>query len=183
MIDEKTLMLKVKHGELNHLADLFENNKSGLFHFFLKMGMNHALSEDFIQETFMRVLAYRNSFQAKSSFKAWLYRIARNAVVDHFRKMANQNIHDDFVEETMHNQQTLTDSIEQQTQLEMFNKALASLPLEQREIIVLSRFQQLNYTEIAELLNCNLNTLKTRMRTAIGQLKIQYQQLSGEIVI
>ena len=147
------------------------------------MGINQALSEDLVQETFMRILAYRTTYKAQNSFKAWLYRIARNAVSDHFRKMANHNIHDVFDEESAIAEATLVDGLEQESKQVLFDKALLSLPAEQREIIILSRFQQLNYTEIAEMLECNLNTLKTRMQVAIAQLRKQYLIVSGEVAI
>ncbi len=183
MIDEKELMLKVKEGQIGCLSKLFENNKTGLYNFFLRMGINRALSEDLVQETFMRVLAYRTTYKAQSLFKGWLYRIARNAVSDHFRKMANHDIHDVFDEESARNEMTLVDGLEQESKQTLFDKALSALPAEQREIIVLSRFQQLNYSEIAEMLECNVNTLKTRMQVAINKLKEQYQLLSGEVAL
>ncbi|TQV85825.1 RNA polymerase sigma factor [Aliikangiella coralliicola] len=180
MYSEQDLMLKVKEGQLGYLANLFEKNKQGLFSFFVRMGLNRALSEDMVQETFVRVLAYRTSYRAESTFKAWLYRIARNTVSDHFRKMGNQEIHDPFVEQDFKGENSPLEILEDEHQHSMFDKALASLPVEQREIIVLSRFQQFSYQDIAELLNCNLNTLKTRMRTAIEKLHERYQVLCGE---
>ncbi len=183
MIDEKELMLKVKNGQLGCLSNLFEGNRLGLFNFFLKMGINRALSEDLVQETFMKVLAYRGTYKAQSSFKAWLYRIARNSISDHFRKMANHDIHDVFDEEAVLNEVTLVETIEIESKQSLFEKALQALPAEQREIIILSRFQQLNYADIAELFECNINTLKTRMQTAISQLKTQYQILNGEVAL
>ncbi|MCJ8272665.1 MAG: hypothetical protein MJK04_25115, partial [Psychrosphaera sp.] len=54
---------------------------------------------------------------------------------------------------------------------------------EMREIIVLSRFQQMKYEDIADLINCNLNTLKSRMSLAIGKLKESYQRLSNEPIV
>ena len=62
----------------------------------------------------------------------------------------------------------------------MFEKALNALTPEQRDIIVLSRFQQLKYEDIAEMMNVNLNTFKARMRSAINLLQRTYQELSGE---
>jgi len=182
MIDEKAIMLKVKEGQIGYLSELFEANHVGLFNFYLRMGLNRALSEDLVQETFMRVLAYRTSFMAQTTFKAWFYRIARNVVADHFRKMSNQDHYEEIEERHLEVEETLVDSLEKESQQDAFDKALSKLPLEQREIIVLSRFQQLSYNEIAEMLNCNINTLKTRMRTAIEKLKFEYQQLVGEAI-
>ncbi len=180
MLDEKSQMLRVSEGEIGALSELFEANHKALFNFFLKMGLNSALGEDLVQETFMRILAYRKTFNGSSSFKAWLYRIARNTVSDHFRKLSNQNNHDSFDENVIETDSTLLDSIEKDSKQFAFDKALAGLPIEQREIIVLSRFQQLCYDEIADMLNCNINTLKTRMRTAIYNLRAQYLLVTGE---
>lgn len=181
MIDENELMLNVKNGQINCLANLFENNQVNLFNYFLRMGASSALSEDLVQETFIRILAYRTTYNAGYSFKAWLYRIAKNTISDHFRKRSNQKNHDVFDDAVIESQNNLSDELEQELKQSHFNKALAMLPKEQSEIIILSRFQQLNYMEIAELLNCNINTLKTRMRLAIKQLKKQYQIVSGEV--
>ena len=180
MTDENALMMQVKDGQLDSLAVLFENNQVRLFNFFLRMGNSRALSEDFVQETFMRVLAYRTSFTGDSSFRSWIYRIARNAAIDYFRKNKNANKLDELKEEQLSGQGEITELLESEEKQHLFNKALESISSEHREIIILSRFQQLKYEEIADLLECNLNTLKTRMRSAISQLKMSYQQLNCE---
>ncbi|MEP1743176.1 MAG: RNA polymerase sigma factor [Kangiellaceae bacterium] len=181
MTDETSLMLKVKDGQIGHLSDLFEANHLPLYNFYLRSGLNRALAEDLVQETFMRVLAYRSTYKAESSFKAWFYRIARNVVADHFRKLSNKEHHESFEEQHMEGSDSLTDSLEQQDQRNDFEKALSAIPAEHREIIILSRFQQLNYADIAEMLNCNINTLKTRMRAAISNLKSEYRLITGEV--
>jgi len=181
MTDEMSLMLKVKEGQIGYLSDLFEANHVALYNFYLKSGLNRALAEDLVQETFMRVLAYRTTYLAESSFKAWFYRIARNVVADHFRKLSNRNLHETFEEKHMNLSDSLADELEQESKLSDFDKALSAIPPEHREIIILSRFQQLNYADIAELLNCNINTLKTRMRTAIANLKNEYKLITGEV--
>ena len=180
MTDEMALMLKVKDGQIGCLSELFEANHLALFNFYLRMGLNRALAEDMVQETFMRVLAYRSTYLAENSFKAWFYRIGRNVVADHFRKMSNRDLHDSFEEKHMQASETLAEGIVQEVKQSDFDKALSSIPSDHREIIILSRFQQLNYTDIAELLNCNINTLKTRMRTAIANLKNEYKLITGE---
>ena len=181
MFDEKELMFQVKAGQLDKLATLFENNKVQLFNYFLRKGNNRALSEDLVQETFMRVLAYRTSFSGSSTFKSWMYGIARNTVAEHYRKNKNQALNCDMDDEELTNEQTLDEEFETEQQNAIFNKSLASISPEDREIILLSRFQQLNYQEISTLLDCNLNTLKSRMRNAVSRLQMSYQKLVGEI--
>jgi len=181
MLDEKELMFQVKAGQLDKLATLFENNKVKLFNYFLRTGNNRALSEDLVQETFMRILAYRTSFSGTSTFKSWMYGIAKNTVADHYRKNKNQALNCDMDDEELANGQTLGEEFETKEQNALFNKSLAIISPEDREIIMLSRFQQLNYQEISELLDCNLNTLKSRMRNALSKLQMSYQKLVGEM--
>ena len=173
-------MFQVKAGQLDKLALLYEGNKKALFNFFLRSGNNRALCEDLVQETFMRVLAYRSSFQGTTTFKSWLYGIARNTVADHYRKKSNQQDHSDIDELEISEGVNLVDELLENQQHALFKKSLDSIAPEHREIILLSRFQQLNYQEIASLLDCNLNTLKARMRNAISKLKICYQHLTEE---
>ena len=180
MFDEKELMFQVKAGQLDKLATLFESNKVQLFNYFIRKGNNRALSEDLVQETFMRVLAYRTSFSGSSTFKSWMYGIARNTVAEHYRKNKNQALNCDMDDEELTNEQTLDEEFETEQQNAIFNKSLASISPEDREIILLSRFQQLNYQEISTLLDCNLNTLKSRMRNAVSRLQVSYQKLVGE---
>ena len=181
MFDEKELMFQVKAGQLDRLATLFENNKVQLFNYFVRSGNNRALSEDLVQETFMKVLAYRTSFTGSSTFKSWMYGIARNTIAEHYRKNKNQALNCDMDDEELINEQTLSEEFDTKQQNAIFNQSLASISREDREIIMLSRFQQLNYQEISTLLDCNLNTLKSRMRNALSKLQMSYQKLVGEI--
>ena len=183
MTDEKELMMRVKAGQLDSLATLFESNKSRLFNYFRRMGNSPEVSEDLVQETFMRILAYRTSFNGTSSFRTWLYGIARNTSVDHFRKHKNSAGHEEFDETLMDGDTTLCEELELEQKHSLFNRALQGMPVEMREIIVLSRFQQMKYEDIADLINCNLNTLKSRMSLAIGKLKESYQRLSNEPIV
>ena len=180
MFDEKELMFQVKAGQLDKLAPLFEAHKVQLFNYFIRMGNSRALREDLVQETFMRILAYRSSFGGISSFKSWMYGVARNAAVDHYRKNKNQTLNCEIDSEELVNEQTLGEAFEAEQQHTFFNQSLASISPEDREIIVLSRFQQLNYQEISALLDCNLSTLKSRMRSAVNKLRASYQELVGE---
>ena len=185
MIDEKAIMLLVRDGQVDKLALLFERYKVKLYNFFRRLGNTEAHSEDLVQETFMRVLAYRTSFNGDSQFNTWLYSIARNTSVDFHRKHKHADKHDEFDEEHINTSantysKSMTDDYCANEQQALFDKALSAIEPQHREIIVLSRFAQLRYEQIAELVDCNLNTLKSRMTLAMSKLKQTYQQLSGD---
>lgn len=173
-------MCMVQQGQVNMLAPLFEKYHVALYNYFLRNGNSEAISEDLVQETFMKVLAYRSSYQGTGSFRGWLYGIARNTMSDQYRKQKSRNEQHDTDElETLPGEEFET-SYQKQQQQSLFKRALLSLPEELRDLLILSRYQQLNYEDIATMTSCNLNTLKSRMRKAIGLLSSTYQQLLGE---
>lgn len=180
MHDEKALMQAVQQGQLDKLSRLFENNHVALFNYFLRTGNSRAVSEDLVQDTFMKVLTYRHSYNGSGSFRSWLFGIARNTMADHYRKGAHERNHQDVDETSVATAQTLTDDLARDQQQDLFDRALAMLPADLREILVLSRFHQFNYEDIASLQGVNLNTLKSRMRKAIQLLQQNYQLLNGE---
>src|SRR5689334_4915057 len=83
--DEK-VMLAVKNGDLEKLGLLFERHHRALFDFFAKMTGSRTVAEDLVQDVFFRILKYRDTFRDGSHFKAWMFHIARNAQLDHYRK-------------------------------------------------------------------------------------------------
>ena len=180
MPNDNALMLDVQNGQLGRLADLFENNHVALYHYFMRMGNSAAQSEDLVQETFMKVMVYRDSYNGSASFKAWLFGIARNTAADHYRKTQRWPESADPSTLEHASDGTLQEQMEHRQQHDRFALALARLPVELREILVLHRYQQLQYDEIAALLDCNLNTLKARMRKAVKELHQQYTLLTGE---
>lgn len=173
-------MVQVQDGKLDKLAILFERNHVSLFHYFIRTGNSRTASEDLVQETFMKVLAYRSSFSGQSTFRSWLFGIARNTKADYYRKHKRENEHADVDMSELQSNVTISQEYESNIRQGLFDKALASLEPEQKEILVLSRYHNLNYQEIACMQDCNVNTLKSRMRKALNALKQTFDRLAGE---
>lgn len=180
MMDDNALMTKVQQGEIDRLAILFERHHVSLFHYFIRTGNNRAASEDLVQETFVKVLAYRSSFSGNALFKSWLFGIARNTKADYYRKNKRLNEHENIDQADIKNDHNLSQEHEASWQTNMFEKALTSLEPEQREIVILSRYHNLNYEEIASMQNCNINTLKSRMRKSLVDLKYAFDRLTRD---
>src|SRR5215831_3493092 len=83
---DENLMLAVRNGEVAKLGVLFDRHHRSLFDFFAKMTGSRATAEDLVQDVFFRILKYRGTFRDESRFKAWMFHIARNARVDHYKK-------------------------------------------------------------------------------------------------
>ena len=180
MPGDKAVMQQIQNGKLHALADLFEQNHVALYHYFLRMGNCPAVSEDLVQETFMKVIMYQDSLHNIESFRAWLYGIARNTSADYYRKHQRTPVSTDPAKLDGETEMPLQEEMEREQQHDLFAAALQQLPSELRDILVLHRYQQLQYDEIASLLNCNLNTLKSKMRKAVSELHKHYSTLAGE---
>jgi RNA polymerase sigma factor (sigma-70 family) len=172
---DEDLMLEVRNGTGETLGVLFERYEAPLYNFYAKLTGDRVLSEDLVQEVFLRILKYRQSYQPGTPFRAWIYQIARNARVDHYRKVRK---HISF-EPEMAPPVLPKDEAQENQEAELLHKALMQMPEEKREILLLSRFQELKYDEIAELLGCELGTVKTRIHRAIQELRQIFRQLEG----
>ncbi len=79
-------MLQVRDGAGETLGVLFDRYHAPLYNFYTKLTGDRTLSEDLVQEVFLRILRHRKTFRTGTPFRAWIYQIARNARIDHFRK-------------------------------------------------------------------------------------------------
>ena len=179
MISDNQMMEDVKTGKVEKLAVLFEKYHVQLFNFFLRLTGNRGVSEDLVQDVFMRILKYRKTYRGQSKFTVWMYQIARNAHIDHLRKKKGELPLDDQWEDVTEPDPSPAARLEISEDIDLVRQALAQLPLKKREVLVLSRFQDLKYREIAELLGCQIGTVKAHVHRAIKDLGKIYCELSG----
>jgi RNA polymerase sigma factor (sigma-70 family) len=165
------LMAAVRDGDLVQLGTLFERHHVGLFNFFLRLTGNRQLSEDLVQEAFIRILKYRKTFRQPGEFRPWLYKLARNAVAAHFRKHGRDHLPPGEPEERVCDSPLALDQLERAESARQLRTALMLLPFERREVLLLSRFGELRYDEIAELLGCSVGAVKLRVHRAVRQLR------------
>jgi len=172
------LMTGVRNGNVRLLGALFERHQAPLYHFFLRQGTGPQLSEDLVQEVFFRILRFRETFREGSSFTTWMYRIARNARVDALRKRKPEEAIDEGPGSPVDPRRTPVESLESAQQEQLLRRALASLPEDRREVLILSRYQNLKYDQIADLLECDTGAVKVRVHRAIRELRDIYASLS-----
>ncbi len=179
-MNDNQLMENVRDGRVEKLAILFERHHVALFNFFLRLTGNRPMSEDLVQDVFIRILKYRATYMGEDRFAVWMYKIARNAHIDYLRKQKETvPIEEQFDE--VHSLEPLPDERAARTQeAALLTKAMARLSPKKQEILVLSRFQNLKYREIAELLDCPVGTVKGLVHRAVQELGDIYHQLTGE---
>jgi RNA polymerase sigma-70 factor (ECF subfamily) len=175
-------MIEVKEGKVEKLAILFERYQVSLYNFFLRLTGNRGSSEDLVQEVFLRILKYRRTYQGTSTFTVWMYQIARNAHIDYLRKKKEEVPLEERWAEVEDRELAPAEEMEQKQDIALIRKALARLPVKKREILILSRFQNLKHREIAELFGCDTGTVKATVHRATKELGKIYFELSGGMV-
>lgn len=174
-LTDEELMLDVRNGVGEMLSVLFQRYQTPLFNFFLRLTGDRAASEDLVQELFYRVLKYRQSYRPGTPFRAWVYQIARNVRVDWAKKRRPEQ----ELEPEMGPTVIPMDLVEQRQESELLRRALLKLSDEKREVLVLSRFQELKYEEIAQALDCEIGTVKVRVHRALQDLREIFSELNA----
>jgi RNA polymerase sigma-70 factor (ECF subfamily) len=174
-VPDEDVMLQVRNGEVEMLGVLFDRYQAPLFNFYSKMTQDRTVSEDLVQEVFLRILRYRQTYRPDTTFRTWMYQIARNTRLDQVRKT---RLEAPFASEPVA-PASVTDTAQQQQEAALLQSALMRLPEDKRELLVLSRFQELKYDEIARLLGCEVGTVKVRVHRALQQLRQIFLQLES----
>lgn len=178
---DENLMLAVGNGDVGKLAELFDRHHRSLFDFFARLTGSRTVAEDLVQDVFFRILKYRQTFRDESRFKAWMFHIARNARIDYYRKHHGETLPvEDSVGELQSRFGMPGDDLEQEQQIFLLECALLRLAPDKREVLILSRFHEMKYEEIAELLGCEVSTIKVRVFRAIKDLRDIFFRLSNE---
>jgi RNA polymerase sigma-70 factor (ECF subfamily) len=174
-LTDNSLMLRVKAGDLDKMGLLFERYNRPLFAFFYHMTHKADWSEDLVQNVFYRMLKYKHTFTGEGEFRSWMYYLARNVLNDAVRQNKGKNHLDvQEVADQLDGGMLADEALEKQQDKDFLHRAMESLSAEYREILILSRFQELKYDEIAKVLNINEGTVKVRVHRALGELKKKF---------
>ena len=167
----------VKSGQQKWLNILLSRHGDGLYHFSLSLaGID--MAADIAQTSWLKVIEKRQYFQPQhTSFKAWLFTIARNYFYDSAKKADNQQMRlDDTDEHIMPVSVTLHEQIDAQQKYLQFNQLLDSLPHNQKEAFMLQQ-EGFSLSQIAAITGSNQETVKTRLRYARDHFKPISSQL------
>jgi RNA polymerase sigma factor (sigma-70 family) len=173
-------MDKVKNGDLDKLGLLFERYKKPLFGFFYGMNKDAELSEDLVQNTFVRILKYRTVFRGDGEFRTWMFHIARNVSHDHYRKKrvdARESVED--WQEIIPGGENRFAEYQKEEEMQLLAMALERLAEDKREVLLLSKYQEKKYKEIAELLGCTESAVKVKVFRALQDLKTVYREIEA----
>jgi RNA polymerase sigma factor (sigma-70 family) len=179
-VEDERIMQEVRDGDVGKLEALFDRHHRALFHYFLHLTSNRAVSEDLVQEVFFRILKYRHTYQPETSFRAWLFQIGRNVHMDHLGRHKAEVAMPENAQDFDSAELPPDRQVQAKQEAELLHRALASLPRDKREVLVMSRFLELKYEEIATALQCEVGTVKVRVYRALRELGDRFFALRGE---
>jgi len=176
-ISDESLMLDYTRGDADAFEILYQRHKSPLYRFVLRQ-CGPQFVDDLFQDIWMKVINSRMRYKVKATFKTWLYHIARNRIIDHYRR---QNIRP--VDKNPDNLASISDDrhiqpenrLEKNDQREQLMKAITALPDEQKEAFLLREEAGLAIEEIAVTTGVSYETAKSRLRYAVKKLRQQLE--------
>lgn len=182
-LSDEQLMARYRDGEVRAFEVLLGRHSRPVYNFLLRSQGDPELAQDLMQEVFLRIVKGAATYQHRAKFTTWLYTIARNLCVDTARRQKHrrtfsldtpigENPADGTMVDRVPDKGPGEDRQAMDGQFrEGLEQALEALNPDQREVFVLREFQNLPFAEIAEIVDCPVNTVKSRMRYALEGLR------------
>jgi len=187
------LMLDVKAGDERSFELLLRKYRTPLVNFLYRMVRDTAVAEDLAQEVFLRVYRARNEYAPSAKFTTWMFRIATNLALNSVRDNRHRRM-DISVDHSMNagdedarpmelpdRAPTIEQELIARTRSEMILRAVHALPEKQRAAVLLHKYQELDYDEIARILECSESALKSLLFRAYETLRAELAPLVSSV--
>jgi RNA polymerase sigma-70 factor (ECF subfamily) len=178
--NEHDLIALAQGGDRHAFGELVRRHRRGVVNVVFRMCGEVELAEDMAQEAFIRAWQKLPSYQPRSPFRNWLYRIATNATLDVLRRERETVDIDDYP--IAESGKGLEAAVEARDRAELIQRAVLSLPPSSRGVLVLREYEGLSYKEISETLDIPIGTVMSRLNYARQRLTIDLEDLIKEKV-
>jgi len=179
------LMLGVRQGDPSSFGLLLERHRGPIIHFFYRMVQNQAVAEELAQEVFLRVYRSRGSYEPTAKFTTWLFRIATHLGLNWIRDGRNERWHDSLDRDADGIARQVPDrarNVEQellyQARLGEVRRAIENLPSKQRAAVMMHKYEELEYAQIADVLRCSESAVKSLLFRAYESLRARLEHLA-----
>ena len=178
-LNDQELMRIVQAGDYSPASEIYDRYSGRIYNFAFRFLKNAEAAEDAVQEVFVKMMRHANQFNGDAKLSTWLFSITANWCRDYLRKADNKNKESADVLVSLPTPSELAPdrNLERRENEQLVRRALDALTTEQREAILLSRYQGLSYAEIAQIAGCSEGAVKTRVFRAMETLK---KTLGGE---
>jgi len=181
------LMLRVREGDTQSFALLLEKYRGPVIHFLYRMISNQAVAEELAQEVFLRVYRSRANYEPTAKFTTWLFRIASHLALNHIRdgrRERNQESLDEEISEGMGRQvasrgPTVEQSLVRESKFVEIRQAIQNLPAKQRAAVLMHKYEEMEYSQIAAALECSESAVKSLLFRAYEGLRTKLAHMAG----
>jgi RNA polymerase sigma-70 factor (ECF subfamily) len=186
-LSDAQVMLRVKAGDDSAFDYLVQKYRRPMLNFMYRMARNSAAAEDMAQEVFLRVYRSRQNYEASAKFTTWLYRIASNLAVNRARDTRherpentvsldepdqNTGLTMDVADDSL----TAEEAIVRRERLGAIRQRVQALPERQRMAVIMHKYQQMDYRQIAEILKLSESAIKSLLFRAYETLRVQLKE-------
>jgi RNA polymerase sigma-70 factor, ECF subfamily len=180
------LMLDVKAGDDRSFELLLRKYRTPLVNFLYRMIRDTATAEDLAQEVFLRVYRARKQYSPSAKFTTWLFRIATNLALNSVRDNRHRQLEtsidapandDEAPRELPARERRIDEHMVERDRVVIIRRAIAALPEKQRVAVLLHKYEEMDYGEIAKILECSESALKSLLFRAYETLRVQLAPL------
>ena len=170
---DESLLLKFRNGDVDAFSELYSRHKDALYRYFLRQVQQSAHAEELAQDVWTSVIYSVDTYSEMAKFTTYLYRIARNRLIDASRRQklraadSLDNIDDMPADATLEPEQR----VDKQRQYERIKQLVKQLPEQQRDAFLLKEECGLGIADISQICHCNEETIKSRLRYAYARLR------------
>src|SRR5438034_1999010 len=180
------LMLRVKEGDGASFAVLLDKHRSSVVHFLYRMVQNQAVAEELAQEVFLRVYRSRSTYEPTAKFTTWLFRIATHLALNWIRDGRNEKTQDSLDRETADGAvrqiqdrgRTVEQELLYQARLAEVRRAIETLPAKQRAAVLMHKYEEMEYSQIANVLICSESAVKSLLFRAYETLRARLAHMA-----
>jgi len=177
MYRDEQIMNFVQEGNFQQMGELYNRHYKRIYNFFRKMQLEQSISEDLTQNTFERVMKYKDSFKQDSQFVPWLYRIASNVKNDHYRGQ-KLKIAGEVNEEVYRNKDVYKmENSSEDEQKDRLKLAMKKLTTDQQQLIWMAKYEGMKYEEVAQIMDLTISNVKVKIHRAIKDLRNIYIEM------
>jgi RNA polymerase sigma-70 factor (ECF subfamily) len=180
------LMLRVREGDQASFGLLLEKHRGPVIHFLYRMVQNQAVAEELAQEVFLRVFKSRTSYEPTAKFTTWLFRIASHLALNWIRDgrdekrqaSLDEESPDGTAKQVPDRSRTVEQELVYQAKLREVRQAIESLPAKQKAAVMMHKYQELEYAQIADVLICSESAVKSLLFRAYESLRMRLAHMA-----
>jgi len=180
------LMLRLRAGDVASFSLLLERHRSPVIHFLYRMVQNQGVAEELAQEVFLRVYRSRDSYEPTAKFTTWLFRIATHLALNWIRDHRNEKSSASLDEETAEGiarqvsdrRPTVEQSLVRDARMAEIRTAIETLPEKQRAAVLMHKYEELEYSQIARVLDCSESAVKSLLFRAYETLRARLAHMA-----